>query len=455
MAVVGAIAVAVGSAQTSAAQEAVPYESVPVVGAGVDGPVWASELIGDELWIGGEFTTARDYVPGAQPMATSGIAVIDINTGELVRRSYSFDGPVYGIEFVDDTIWIVGNFDNVNGSPAQNVVALDAIGGGRKSGFVGASNRQLRDVVYHDGWLYLGGNPSFYNGSSVTRVLRVNPETGALDTSWRPDIDLFVESLDASGGLVLAAERAEDRAAEVKLLSVATAEKVAGLDPVSNELRGTGMWDAEFASDGQSVYTAETGNSVGKYSLDDRVRWASQRSDGDMQAVAANDDFVFAGFHEGWADNRNRHIVAFRADTGRLEPSWIVETNDFWGVRDIEMYEQGLVVAGEFTSVNGVSARRIAIFRPTAAWPLAQALDRPLAGDVNCDNVADVADALFLAQFEVGNRIDVDGCDAFEPVSDIYAAGGDVDGDGSAGIIDAMLIAQCSVGNPNIFCPAN
>ena len=76
--------VAAPSPPEAGAQLSVPFETDPIQAAGVNGPVWASELVGNELWIGGEFSTARDFGAGASDVATSGVAVIDINTGGLV-----------------------------------------------------------------------------------------------------------------------------------------------------------------------------------------------------------------------------------------------------------------------------------------------------------------------------------------------------------------------------------
>ena len=445
-------------AATGQAQEPVPFETDPIPAADVNGPVWVTELVGNELWVGGEFTTARDLAAGSPDVATVGLVAIDINTGALLPRTFDIPGEVLGLEFHGDTVWVVGEFWSFDGAPVQHIVALDARTGERLPEFVAASNSQLRDVLYHDGWLYLGGNPSVYNGSSVAKVLRVDPATGALDTSWNPQVSRFVEALDAYGDLVAVAERAVDLKSETKLLSTITALKVDGLDAASKPT--SGMWDAAFSSDGGNVYLAETGNSIANYTIADQLVWVTEPADGDMQTVAATDDFVFAGFHEGWDGDEERHMVAFDATTGALEPSWFVETNSYWGVRNIEIYDQGLVAAGEFTTVNGSSVRRIAIFRPTGAWVPAEPLppvepDPVIAGDVNCDEIVDVTDALYVVQYSVNNRVDVEDCESFDPVSDIYAASGDTDGDGSLTVIDAMLIAQCSVGNPNIFCPAN
>ena len=427
---------------------------MPVEAAGVNGPVWVTELVGNQLWIGGDFSTARDFDGAAPTVATTGLAVMDINTGELLPNTFAFDGEVYGIEYHDGTVWVAGEFQNLDGVSAPNIVAFDAYSGERDLGFVAAVSSELRDVVYHDGWLYLGGNIDTYNGTAVNNVVRVDPTTGALDASWLPQVTRYVEDLDAFGDLIAVVERSDDPRAETKLVSLTTGLKVDGLDAASRVT--SGMWDAEFSSDGTTVYLAETGNAVTKFTTADELLWVSDSADGDMQAVAVTDDYVFAGFHDGWFDDPNRKMVALDAATGAIDNSWYVSMNSFWGVWDIAVYDQGLVVTGEFTTAGGVSARRVAVFRPTGPWDPAAALEPPpTIGDVNCDELVDIVDALFIAQYAVDNRDAVNDCATFDPTLNISIEHGDVDGDGAIGVIDALIVAQCAVGIPAQLCPAD
>lgn len=76
------------------------------------------------------------------------------------------------------------------------------------------------------------------------------------------------------------------------------------------------------------------------------------------------------------------------------------------------------------------------------------------SGDVNCDRILDIGDAMLVAQYSVLTRTDSGPC-AFESVgqNDIHGAAADFDRDGEITIADAMLIARCSVGLPNEWCP--
>lgn len=77
-------------------------------------------------------------------------------------------------------------------------------------------------------------------------------------------------------------------------------------------------------------------------------------------------------------------------------------------------------------------------------------------GDVDCDGILTVADALLIAQFGVGNRAAVGECPIAVPATQLAALKGDINNDQTTNIIDALMISQCVVGNlANGHCPVD
>ncbi len=72
-------------------------------------------------------------------------------------------------------------------------------------------------------------------------------------------------------------------------------------------------------------------------------------------------------------------------------------------------------------------------------------------GDVSCEDLVNVVDALFVLQFEVGLRVDSGGCPL--PPDTLNVAACDVTGDRLCNVVDALFILQCEVGIPNVLCP--
>ena len=75
-------------------------------------------------------------------------------------------------------------------------------------------------------------------------------------------------------------------------------------------------------------------------------------------------------------------------------------------------------------------------------------------GDVNCDGVVDIIDALMIAQFVAGTRNDRDSCPLGNAALELNASMGDVDRNLILDIIDALLLARCVAQVSEIACPA-
>lgn len=73
-------------------------------------------------------------------------------------------------------------------------------------------------------------------------------------------------------------------------------------------------------------------------------------------------------------------------------------------------------------------------------------------GDVSCDSDANVTDASWILQYDVGLRQAADSCPL--PPDTILLDACDVNGDGACDVRDALWLLQCSVGLSNGFCPA-
>ena len=76
-------------------------------------------------------------------------------------------------------------------------------------------------------------------------------------------------------------------------------------------------------------------------------------------------------------------------------------------------------------------------------------------GDVNCDLVSNVVDALLIAQYEVGNAVDAGPClfGGAAAASELAVVAGDFNNDGVVNIVDALVITRCEVGLPTPSCP--
>jgi len=76
-----------------------------------------------------------------------------------------------------------------------------------------------------------------------------------------------------------------------------------------------------------------------------------------------------------------------------------------------------------------------------------------IKGDANVDGRLSISDALYIANYIVGNRFPAIDCNYVNPVSEICLQNADTSGDGNITIADALFVAQCIVGLHNTLCP--
>ena len=96
----------------------------------VDGVVWSQVVIGNTVYVGGNFQTARPAgaAPGVNTTPRAYILAYDITTGVLVNSfAPSFNGQVHSLAASPDgtRLYAAGDFTNVNGTNRYRAVALN------------------------------------------------------------------------------------------------------------------------------------------------------------------------------------------------------------------------------------------------------------------------------------------------------------------------------------------
>ncbi len=210
-------AAAVPAAEPAAGPGAVPA-AVPGVSPGlpgtvtadalptvqVDGVVWGQVVVGDRVYVTGEFANARPAGAAAgqsqTPRAT--LLAYDLATGELVSSwAPSLDAQGLAIAASPDgrRIYVGGDFTEVDGQSHDHVVALDAATGAVVPGFAAGVNGRVRALVTVGSTVYVGGNFTKAAGQPRTRLAAFAAADGAL-SAWAPVADGEVFSATAPPG---------------------------------------------------------------------------------------------------------------------------------------------------------------------------------------------------------------------------------------------------------------
>ena len=162
--------------------------------------VWDFAQIGDRMFIGGAFLNAQEN-SDATPIPQRYVAAFDLNTGDWIDTwRPTIDRAVYSLANFNGKLIVGGEFQNVNGTPREGLVALDPLTGAIDPEFEGFVERpwsskraMVRTMVVDGDQLYVAGNFSHATGQWGTRTrvykaARFTGSAGAIDTGWKPEV---------------------------------------------------------------------------------------------------------------------------------------------------------------------------------------------------------------------------------------------------------------------------
>ncbi|MGY1771715.1 PKD domain-containing protein [Blastococcus sp. SYSU D00813] len=156
----------------------------------IDGVGWAQAIVGDTVYVGGSFTSARPAgaPAGTQETPRSNLLAYDVRTGALVTSfAPVVNGQVLAVAASPDgsRLYIGGDFTAVNGQTRNRVAAFDTATGGLVAGWSPSVSSQVRALAATNSTVYLGGSITAVGGVSRTRLAAVRASDGGL-LPWAP-----------------------------------------------------------------------------------------------------------------------------------------------------------------------------------------------------------------------------------------------------------------------------
>ena len=286
---------AVATVAAPVAEAQATYDDDRVAFGGINGKTVAVRAVGDQVWVGGEFTEALD-ADLTTSYARSNVAVFDFNTGNVRDIIIDPNEKVKAIES-DDTslIWVGGNFTEIAGQQQSFIAAFDAVTGELDPTFSVTVDYPVNSLHYNDGWLYLGGEFGQINGLYYNKMARVDAVTGEVDTSFRANPNGIVRSIDTYADRVYAAGLFEEVG---KVPDNYARRWVAGFDVDTGQPAGpefpfiglrpgegshkAGLWRVHVSPDGQYIYTADQRNFIIKWNRLTGAKLWSREAEGDI-----------------------------------------------------------------------------------------------------------------------------------------------------------------------------
>ena len=147
----------------------------------VDGPVQALALVGDTMYLGGQFASVNGSL-AALKRDRRNLAAVDATTGIARDWDPDADNVVSALTVAGDTVFAGGAFGMVNRTtPRQRLAAFDALSGTARA-WDPSADAQVRSLAVHGPTVFAGGDFLNVNGG-VPRVgiAALDAQTGVSD----------------------------------------------------------------------------------------------------------------------------------------------------------------------------------------------------------------------------------------------------------------------------------
>ncbi|MDJ0339834.1 LamG-like jellyroll fold domain-containing protein [Cryobacterium sp. PH31-O1] len=187
--VVGALAVPLAAVADSRPADAttpvtVSADSLPT--AQINGVVWAQLIVGDTVYVGGEFTRSRPAgsAAGVNEVVRNNLLAYNLTTGVLVSSfNPNVNGAVRALTVSSDgsRLFAGGTFTNVGGVSRTRIAAFNTTSGALISDWSPVINSGVRALTIAGDTVYAGGTFTSADGQTRAGMAAFNGTTGALE----------------------------------------------------------------------------------------------------------------------------------------------------------------------------------------------------------------------------------------------------------------------------------
>ncbi len=348
------------------ATAAAAVSSTPLPSWSVNGRVYATEIVGDTVYVGGKFTSATS--PSGQVVARRNLAAFSVTTGEL-RADFRANAGSTVRALVSDgsSLYVGGHFGRINGVSRPWLAKLALQTGAVDTSFQADPNGAVLGLDVQSGWLYAGGTFTTVRGEQHVRLAKVQVTTGVPQST-------FTGSADAAVRAIVKSPTTDQlyAAGSFSSLSGSPRTGVGAVYASSGAVTGTVFRSSvrptlglAISDDGTQLFGAQgasRNSAIAWSALSGTEQW-SVPTDGDIQAIEYHLGLVYFGFHDGYQGDTRIRLLRATAATGAVDTGFTPYFDLFWGVFTISVTDAGVVAGGEFTKVSGVPAQGIVRFR--------------------------------------------------------------------------------------------
>jgi PKD repeat protein len=290
----------------------------------IDGVAWAQEIVGNRVYVGGSFTTARPAgaAPGVATTPRGNLLAYDLQSGDLdTSWAPATNAQVLTVAASPDgqRLYVGGQFTSIGGVSRLRIAAFDTATGQLVTSFNARLDGPVYAIAATNTTVYVGGSFTAANGTARPRAAAFSAANGSLVTSWRPTIaDYTVRAIEISpdgSRVILGGSFTSVNGSSNPGYGLASVHPGTGASqplPANSVLRNAGqnasVWGLH--ADNENFYvTAYTYYGGGTFEGVGAVRWSDgnlawiKDCHGDSYSVHSTGDVVYSASHSHYCAN--------------------------------------------------------------------------------------------------------------------------------------------------------
>ena len=177
------------SPPSSSTPKTVAADALPT--AQINGVVWSQVIVGNTVYVGGEFTRARPAgaAAGTSEVSRNNLMAYNLSTGVMTSFNPSVNGVIRAITASPDgsRIYVGGGFSTVGGVARTRLAAFSTATGALLPDWKPTANGTVRALGAYGSTVYAGGSFTSTSGQSRQRAASFNASTGAVE-AWKGTI---------------------------------------------------------------------------------------------------------------------------------------------------------------------------------------------------------------------------------------------------------------------------
>jgi hypothetical protein len=352
-------------------------------GLGTDGQVFALEVSGTQVYVGGQFTNL-----GGQ--TRNGLAKVAGTTGGdlgwIPNPTFGGGGGlILAIEVSGNSVYAGGVFTNIGGQGRNNLASLSATSGNALPGFAPNPDDVVLSLALSGTTIYVGGDFDNIAGQPRSTLAQLDAATGALTTF---DANLVatdsVRALSVSGpdlflGGFLTSVGGQPRTAMAKVNG--TTGLVSSFEPNIGDFDAT-VSVKTLAVVGTSVYAGGDISFVNRVtrhgiaaldpdgvptSFNPDAGLAGPNIFNDVSAIAVRDNDIYLGGNFTSMGGQPRNRIAKVSTDGTLDPNFNPNATggNIPGIDTIVVTSTDVYVGGDFSTIGGQPRLDLARLNPS------------------------------------------------------------------------------------------